>query len=595
MHIKEKDSLTYKKKLALSILLSTITLFIISCFLLSACNFGKLGLNTETATEISLSAETSGQTVGLNSEEYFYNLKSKQKNMNSLEDINIRKAIFYAIDRKRIIDALLGKYGEVLNSLFKKGSIYYSPAWGEYNHDIEKAKNYLKIAGYDNDNPLYLTIGANTDSQSRKLIADYIKEDLEKIGIKIWVASKDSKQWYLDYVKNGNFELGLWALYSPDCDSLVNYFNSDKIPPMETEKNKNCNNYYWYSNLEFDSALDKLCSDSSNQENKVELSAQLQKIISEDAVILPLFSRVFTVAYNKKIQNIDIDTGNGNFLKNIEKVDVVSDPKKDSKENEKSIVIGYEQEPYVLNPLILDSTYKTYISGLIVKGLWELNQDGDYVSLLVDEIVSGDESVSNRNAANYSLKQNIKLKDKIFWQDGAPVTAPDIVATINAIKSDESIVDSNGDYENIKEIITINSNEFSVTFNQYNDNWQNLFKFVFPEKLLEGNKIGYMFENDIFGCGPYKLKEWIKGEYILLERNDYYFGEKPKINSIKFIFNSDINYLITMLREDNIDILSIPADLNLMEDISSSTDFGLTVKQGDLWEHLAICLKPKEK
>ena len=593
MHIKKKGSRTNKKKLALSILLSIITLFIIFCFLLSACSFGKLGLNTETDTETSLLGETSGQAVDVNSEEYFYNLKNKQKNINSLADINIRKAIFYAIDRKRIVDALLGKYGEVLNSLFKKDSIYYSPAWDEYNYDIEKARSYLKIAGYDNDNPLYLTIGASADSQSRKLITDYIKEDLDKIGIKIWITNKDSKQWYIDYVKNGNFELGLWALYSPDCDSLVNYFNSDKIPPMETEKNKNCNNFYWYSNPESDGVLDKLCSDS-NQENKVELSAQLQKIIAEDAVILPLFSRIFAVAYNKKIQNIDLDTENGNFLKNIEKVDVVSDPKKDSKENAKSIIVGYEQEPYILNPLISDSIYKTYISGLIVKGLWELNQDGDYTPLLVDKIVSGDESIDDKTAISYPLKQKIKLKDKIFWQDGTPITAQDIVATINAIKSDESIIGFDGDYENVKEITAINSMEFSITFNKYDNNWKDLFKFVFPEKLLEGNDIGSLFENDIFGCGPYKLKEWVKGEYILLERNDYYFGEKPIIDSIKFVFNSDINYLITMLREGNIDILSIPSDLNLMEDISSSKDFGLIVKQGDLWEHLAICLKPKE-
>jgi ABC-type transport system substrate-binding protein len=594
MHIKEKGSRTNKKKLAISILLSIITLFIISCFLLSACSFGKLGLSTETAAENSLLGETSGQAADLNSEEYFYNLKNKQKNINSLEDINIRKAIFYAIDRKRIVDALLGKYGEVLNSLFKKGSTYYNPAWDEYNYDIEKARDYLKIAGYDNDNPLYLTIGANADNQSRKLTIDYIKEDLEKIGIKVWVTSKDSKQWYIDYVKNGNFELGLWALYSPDCDSLVNYFNSDKIPPMETEKNKNCNNFYWYSNLESDGVLDKLCSES-NQGNKVELSAQLQKIIAEDAVILPLFSRIFAVAYNKKIQNIDLDTSNGNFLKNIEKVDAVSDPKKDSKENVKSIVVGYEQEPYALNPLISDSIYKTYISGLIVKGLWELNQDGDYVSLLVDEIIPGDEGVSDKNSTNFSLKQKIKLKDKIFWQDGTPITAQDIVATINAIKSDESIIGFDGDYENVKEITAINSMEFSITFNKYDNNWKDLFKFVFPEKLLKGNDIGSLFENDIFGCGPYKLKEWVKGEYILLERNDYYFGEKPIIDSIKFVFNSDINYLINMLREGNIDILSIPSDLKLMEDISSSKDLGLIVKPGDLWEHLAICLKPKEK
>lgn len=594
MHIKKKGSQANIKKSALSILTSIITLLIISCFLLSACSFGKLGLSTEITTETSSLSGTTGQAADTNDEEYFFNLKNKQKNVNSLEDINIRKAIFYAIDRKRIVDALLGKYGEVLNSLFKKDSVYYSPAWEKYNYDIEKAKKYLKVAGYDNNNPLYLTIGANADSQSRKLITEYIKEDLEKIGIKIWITSQDSKQWYIDYVNNGNFELGLWSLYSPDCDNLINYFHSDKIPPMETEENKNCNNFYWYSNLEFDKALDKLCSES-NLANKKELSAQMQGIIAEDAVMLPLFSRIFAVAYNKKIQNIDLDSGNGNFLKNIENVDIISDSKKDTQEEVKSMVVGYEQEPYVLNPLISDSIYKTYITGLVVKGLWELNQDGEYVPLLVDEIVSKDESVSNKDASNDPLIQKIKLKDKIFWQDGTPITAYDVAATINAIKSDATIVDTGEKYENIKEITAINGKEFSVSFSQYDDNWKDLFKFIFPENLLKDNDIGSIFENDVFGNGPYKLKEWVKGDHILLERNDNYFDERPKIDNIKFIFNSDINYLIQTLKDGNIDILSIPSDVNLMEDISSSKDFGLITKQGDFWEHLAICLKPKEK
>ena len=52
-----------------------------------------------------------------------------------------------------------------------------------------------------------------------------------------------------------------------------------------------------------------------------------------------------------------------------------------------------------------------------------------------------------------------------------------------------------------------------------------------------------------FGSGPYKLKEWKKGEYVLLEKNSWYSGEKPVINEIKFLFNSDINYLIGMLRK----------------------------------------------
>lgn len=594
MDIKKNTRKTNKTKQALTMCLSGTAFFMITCLLLSACSLGNLGLSNETVTESSLVTETSVQAADTTSEEYFFNLKNKQQDLNPLADINIRKAIFHAIDRKRIVEALLGKYGEVLNSLFKKDFIYYSPAWNEYNYDIEKAKSYLKNAGFDNENPLYLTIGANTDSQSRQLITEYIKEDLDKIGIKVWISSKESKEWFIDYVKNGNYELGLWALYTPDCTNIINYFSSDKMPSMETEENKNCNNFYWYSNPEVDELIDKLCS-GGNQEEKEEFSIQLQEIIAQDAIILPLFSRIFAVAYNKKIKNIDLDAGDGDFLANIEKMDIVVESDEDSEENVKSMVVAYEQEPYVLNPFISDSIYRTYINRLIVKGLWTLEEDGNYISMFVEEVIPDNVDTDDKTGLNQPLKQTIRLKDEIFWEDGTPITAQDMVATIEAIKSDESITDSNGDYENVKEITSISPSEFSISFTEYRSNWKELFNYIFPEKLLKDKDISSLFESDLFGCGPYKLKEWIKGEHVLLERNIYYKGERPEIDSIKFIFNSDINYLITTLKEGTVDILSIPSDLTLMEDISESEDLSLIVRQGNIWEHLAICLKPKEE
>ena len=86
----------------------------------------------------------------------------------------------------------------------------------------------------------------------------------------------------------------------------------------------------------------------------------------------------------------------------------------------------------------------------------------------------------------------------------------------------------------------------------------------------------------------------MRGEYILLEKNEYYFGEQPKIDNIKFLFNSDINYLINLLKDGDVDILSIPIELSLMEELEKNRDINLLVEQGNLWEHLAICLKPKE-
>lgn len=534
-------------------------------------------------------SEDASQTQTIEDAEFFLELKNRQKNKNPLSDIRVRKAIFYAIDRERIIKELLGGYGKVLNSLFLKDSMYYFPAWKEYSHNLDKAKSFLSDAGYGVDNPLYITIGASDDSNSRKIIEEFIKEDLKKIGINIWIFNKSPREWYLEYIKKGDYELGVWALYTNEGGRLENYFCSDKIPPRETSDNKDCYNFYWYEREEVDQYLQGFYEEG-DIERKKELIRDLQEKLAGDAVILPLYSRLFSVAYNKKIKNVDIDLRDNLFFKNIEDWDI--EYSGDTDEEDKNMIVGYKQEPYTLNPLILDSIYTGYINNLIIKGLWEKNEEGEYKPVLVEEqLSSGGESDVER-----TLKVKIKLKDYIYWSDGTPITSEDIECTFKSIMEDTDATDIFKDYKNIKEIEVINEKEFSIVFRDYYDDWRGLFSIIFPKSIMEKDeKISGLFKSDIIGCGPYKLKEWVKGEYILLERNEYYFGEQPKIDSIKFLFDSDINHLIDMLKEGEIDILSIPVDLELMKNLEENKDINLLVKEGNLWEHLALCLKPKEE
>ena len=96
-----------------------------------------------------------------------------------MNNLNVRKAIFYAIDRNRIVSELLGNYGTVLNSLFPAGADYYMDSWSQYDYDPITAKEFLGKAGYNESNPLLLTIGANSDSPSRQKIENIIKENLD--------------------------------------------------------------------------------------------------------------------------------------------------------------------------------------------------------------------------------------------------------------------------------------------------------------------------------------------------------------------------------------------------------------------------------
>jgi len=126
-----------------------------------SCEYNDLGLfNTLGGEEETGNEKNIADEIDISSNEYFLKLKAKQKNKNPLNDINIRKAIFYAIDRKRIVNELLGGYGEVLDSLFTIDSYYYYPAWSEYDYDLGKAKEFLSKTEYGVDNPLIITIGS---------------------------------------------------------------------------------------------------------------------------------------------------------------------------------------------------------------------------------------------------------------------------------------------------------------------------------------------------------------------------------------------------------------------------------------------------
>ncbi|MDD5621683.1 MAG: ABC transporter substrate-binding protein [Actinomycetota bacterium] len=566
----------------------TLILMFTNIFLCS-CEYNNLGLVTIDDETGSVNEKDDTDNPDVSSREFFLELKEKQKNKNPLDDINVRKAIFYAIDREKIVDELLGEYGEVLDSLFSKDSYYYYPAWSEYDYDINKAKEFLSKAGYGVDNPLYITIGSVSDNNARQVIEEMIIEDLEKIGIELWIFNKPSKEWYQDYVEKGDYELGIWSIYNFDGSSLFYNFDSGKIPPLKTEENKNCENFYWYENLNADEILKKI-KEENDPEVKKDLLRNLQDLLVQDAVVLPLYSRLFSVAYNnKKLKKIDIDIKNNKIFFNIE--NWILSNKENSDENGKNeIIIGYEGEDYEFSgPFDQD-----YISSLVMKGLWQINEKGECEAVLVEE---NDYSYENANETT-DLEIDVTLKDEIFWEDGDPITSEDVKYTYESILGNEDL-DIDEDYSKLKAIEVINEKEFKIIFKEYINNWKKLFQLVLKKGSLDEKNISDLSPNDIIANGPYKIEDYKERKYLTLVKNEFYSvknSEKAsEIDSISVIFDVDINNLVGMLRDGDIDLLNIPVDLDLMESLEENEDFDLLVKPGSLLEHLAICLKPKEK
>ena len=120
-----------------------------------------------------------------------------------LGDVRVRQAINYAIDRKTVSQAVLGKYGvPTVETVVKGADGYSAQAAGKYPYDPEKAKTLLTAAGYPNGFTLpVLSVqfgGIDTMAQA-------ISGQLAKVGIKVKLTTVADTQTYVTDMTNRKF------------------------------------------------------------------------------------------------------------------------------------------------------------------------------------------------------------------------------------------------------------------------------------------------------------------------------------------------------------------------------------------------------
>ena len=97
-----------------------------------------------------------------------------------------------------------------------------------------------------------------------------------------------------------------------------------------------------------------------------------------------------------------------------------------------------------------------------------------------------------------------------------------------------------------------------------------------PKHLLEepyraGDKAGFMalgyWNGDFVGTGPFKIREWARGAYYLLDANEAYPLGRPKLDEVKAIFVSDpaliASNLLAGVGDVNTSNLAMPLETSL--------------------------------
>ncbi|MFV0400600.1 MAG: ABC transporter substrate-binding protein [Oscillospiraceae bacterium] len=145
-----------------------------------------------------------------------------------------------------------------------------------------------------------------------------------------------------------------------------------------------------------------------------------------------------------------------------------------------------------------------------------------------------DMQIVNDLATGYTVSEDgvtwvFTLREDAFYTDGEPVKASDVAFTFGTAKNSQSSLDltylvsceATGDYE------------VTFTLDAPNSTFINTIATtgIVPEHAYSEN-----YGSEPIGSGPWKFVQWNKGEQMMLEANEDYYGNVPAIKKVTLVF-----------------------------------------------------------
>lgn len=206
------------------------------------------------------------------------------------DDIRVRQAINYAVDKDEIIQGVaLGKGTKLGSNISPVLAKYYQPGLEDtYPTDIDKAKSLLAEAGYKDGFETTLSVPSNY--QFHVDTAQVIAQQLEKIGIKVKIETVEWAVWLDRIYKGRDYDLtiiGLDGKLNP-YDILNKYLSDAR------------NNFFNYKSEAFDETL-KAAVKEIDDAKQVELYKKAQTILAQDAAAVYIMDPNLNVALSNKL------------------------------------------------------------------------------------------------------------------------------------------------------------------------------------------------------------------------------------------------------------------------------------------------------
>ena len=185
-----------------------------------------------------------------------------------------------------------------------------------------------------------------------------------------------------------------------------------------------------------------------------------------------------------------------------------------------TLIFAIGGDPQTLNPAITTNVEALAVSCKMFNGLVWLNRDFE----------AQPELAESWEISEDGLTYTFHLRDDVVWHDGTPFTASDVEYTFEQVLA-EYHPRSGRAFESVTDVSTPDGYTVVVQFEEpYAPFLQQMTcqeGAILPRHLFEGTdpvNNPLAFDNPV-GTGPFKFVEWIRGDRVVMERNEDYFRE----------------------------------------------------------------------
>uniref|UniRef100_A0A831XF04 Peptide-binding protein n=1 Tax=Geobacter metallireducens TaxID=28232 RepID=A0A831XF04_GEOME len=214
-----------------------------------------------------------------------------------------------------------------------------------------------------------------------------------------------------------------------------------------------------------------------------------------------------------------------------------------------ALVVGTIGEPSNLIPLLASDSSSHDVAGNVFNGLVKYDKNLE---------LAGDLAESWQVSPD-GLTITFKLRKGVKWHDGAEFTSRDVLYTYRVTVDPKTPTAYAEDFKQVKSAEAPDPYTFRVTYGKpFAPALASWGMSILPAHLLEGKDITKSeLSRRPVGTGPYRFREWVAGQKLVLEAFPDYFEGRPYIDRYIYRIIPDTSTMYLELKAGGLDMMGL--------------------------------------